>query len=319
MHKIFSTQRIRALALIALILMAGSVLVSGCVTTTEVRNIVNDSNNLLMVDQLMTPEPSPDGTAEDWQVTAQKIDTFIAAHPDQEATNGALRVRQAFLYLNNEKYNMAKAAFQDAEKFSSKLNSRDAALMDFRDDIIWWFEHSNTQSFNWDDAKAHLDALKRVLPDDKKKILGVHEYLLEIRTYLALKMTPQVDNEEKNTVFRSGIEEYARIFDSDDITALKSIFSTYQDSQKVSAAKLNFCSGEKCDPNKDSWASIKRRARAVTVLETVAEVVKRSWPNTSGTGYDSANFNPDFSSASAEAQELWSIIFNRAKQKAGIE
>ena len=55
MHKIFSTQRIRALALIALILMAGSVLVSGCVTTTEVRNIVNDSNNLLMVDQLMTP------------------------------------------------------------------------------------------------------------------------------------------------------------------------------------------------------------------------------------------------------------------------
>ncbi|MBI9076558.1 MAG: hypothetical protein JEZ02_14220 [Desulfatibacillum sp.] len=264
MHKTFIAQRARVLVLVALMVMAGALLVSGCVTEGKVRAIVDESNTLLISEQLLGPDFLLDGAPTEWQVTAQKIDAFIATHPDQEATNGALRIRQAMLYLKEKQFNLALAAFKTVDP--KPLSPRDQALCAVGDTLVWWYK--DREGVYWDNIEG-----KRLKTfDDQISILtkspAIRDYLAELRMYLVLDAIKNENTEaQAEKAFENGLKDYGKIFTNDDLLAVEKIIS--QDS--LDAESLTLCTNKNC---KVSWTEVKRRLEAKTVCKVAAARVR---------------------------------------------
>lgn len=198
-------------------LAAAILLVDGCSTTNKTKEAVTESNAALLAQ--LEPDGASGGGTVDWQSASSKIDTLIAANPDQRATNGALRVRQGVLLLAYRQYDLALAAFDTA---SDLKTDRDKALKALSPWLAWWYQHSADPTLNpLQRAKAGeaLSAFNaqiakvRASPD-------IRDFLAEMRAYIGLKLASEEQGGAKRATFIDTLNRYSEIFTTEDLDAL---------------------------------------------------------------------------------------------------
>ncbi len=171
-------------------------LLAGCATSAEVGKIVADANLAVMSAELNPTAGAVTGGAEapGWQAVSKKIEAFIAANPDQKATNAALRVRQAMVLLQSGQASLAEAAFDEADR-GSLFFARDRALKDLQAELLWWYRTS-TGSMN----KAAIAAGRAALTTIGNRLQelgsgpnaneneGIRDFLAAMRATIGLKI-----------------------------------------------------------------------------------------------------------------------------------
>ena len=211
-------RRIGRVLIYALLGGAFAVSIAGCVTQQQVRDIV-DASNAQIADELAAPglAAKPGETAD----AASKIDEFIAAHPDQKALNSSLRIRQGVLYLNKGQYNLAQAAFDEADA-SQLFTDRDRALKSISPHLVWWFKNSarDPSEIPADEFKRALDALKTEVTA-RSASPGIRDYLAELRAWIGLQYARgAVSAQEGKARLEDALNEYATVFTPADLAAV---------------------------------------------------------------------------------------------------
>jgi hypothetical protein len=208
---------------VATALAAAILLVDGCATQRKTEDIVTESNAALLAAGVPDVQLQPDGVRSggtvDWQSASRKIDAFIAAHPDQRVTNGALRVRQGVLLLAYRQYDLAQAAFNAAADLKT---DRDKALKALSPWLVWWYQHSADPTLNplqREKAREALSAFDaeiakvRASPD-------IRDFLAEMRAYIGLKLASEEQGDAKRATFIDTLNRYSEIFTAEDLNAL---------------------------------------------------------------------------------------------------
>jgi tetratricopeptide (TPR) repeat protein len=234
---------------------------AGCATTSEVKAIVAESNAAILVAQLpdleLEGDPSKKLTVSDPADISRKIESFIAAHPDQKVAISALRVRQAQLYISLGKFELARSAFAQATELKT---DRDKALKELAEPMIWCWQ--NNGDVEWDPpqqlkAQQHLESFDQVLLKLNESP-SIRDFLAEMRAYLGLKLASSIQSNKdprKREVFIKALNCYGAFFTSDDIRAIKSKdFSTI--GSDISVAE-------------------KRQLRAVPVIKEARDIVQK--------------------------------------------
>ena len=201
-------------------LAAAILLVDGCATQHQTKDVVTESNAaLLAASRQLQPDGANGGGTVDWQSASSKIDALIAAHPDQRATNGALRVRQGVLLLANRQYYLAQAAFNAATDLKT---DRDKALKALSPWLVWCYQHSADPTLNplqREKAREALSAFDaeigavRASPD-------IRDFLAEMRAYIGLKLASEEQGDAKRATFIDTLNRYSEIFTPEDLDAL---------------------------------------------------------------------------------------------------
>lgn len=213
------------LLMVGIIVCLVAPLVTGCATTGQVTDIVNKSNETLLLSLLpgaSLPFAKAEGvSAGRWEEESAQIDAYIAAHPGQDALAGSLRIRQAMLLLAYGQYNLANASFEMVNP-AHLYTARDKALYGLRKHLIWWFAQDKT-SFHLDDFQKGSDALREFQKtiDTLNDSPEIRDYLAEMRAYIALQMALRITNaSEQKTYFGDGINQYAKVFTEEDLRLL---------------------------------------------------------------------------------------------------
>lgn len=180
--------------------LAVALLGASCVTTEQVKGIVDDSNLAMMSAEL---DPAAGGvqaggTVADWKAVSKRMEAFIAANPDQKATVAALRVRQAMMLLQAGQANLAAAAFAEADG-AQLFFPRDRALKRLQNELVWWYRVS-AGTFSAAQLREASDALaafarvdaevlapKDAKPEDVAASGGIRDLLATIRACIGLK------------------------------------------------------------------------------------------------------------------------------------
>ena len=137
--------------------LVGATMVA-CVTAGDVRDIVDESNRATLVGTIAADAvPGQPGAANDaagpWQDAVNRIETFIAEHPDDPRTIAALRIREAVVLLNAGQTNLARAVLNEVDE--SQLGSaRDLAIYEARDALLWWYGWDGTTLADGNEAAA---------------------------------------------------------------------------------------------------------------------------------------------------------------------
>ena len=137
-------------------------------------------------------------------------------------------------------------------------NARDRALYDLRGPLVWWFRASKLDTLSlpeFQDADSALKAFQTQI-DTLAGSPGIRDYLAEMRVWIALYAARKITNQAKAEAYiENGIDNYAKIFTDQDLTALK-IGSD--------PAGWNV-----------SMVDIRRRLRAKPVIDYAKDVIKR--------------------------------------------
>jgi len=223
----------RKISIIGVILCLVALAATGCATQGQVRDIVNQSNESMLISMIDMnssvlpgaglPSGNPDSPGiKPWEEASGKIDAFIATHSDQKTLVSALRIRQGMLLLAHEKFNLARAAFEMADP-AYLHTARDIALYNLREHLIWWFEQDKTIFTPKNFEKGEMALVKFQEEIDKLgESPGIRDYLAEMRAYIALQMALRITAENEATeYFEDGINKYAMIFTNEDLKMLE--------------------------------------------------------------------------------------------------
>ena len=203
-------------------LAAEILLVDGCATQRQAQQVVAETNAALLAAGVPDVQLQPDGRgggADDWQNSSRKIDAYIAAHPDERVTIGALRVRQGVLLLANRQYDLAQAAFNAATDLKT---DRDKALKALSPWLGWWYQHSADPTLNPLQRGKAGEALT-AFDAQIAKVRGspdIRDFLAEMRTYIGLKLASEEQGETKRATFVDSLNRYSEIFTPEDLDAL---------------------------------------------------------------------------------------------------
>lgn len=177
-----------------------AVALAGCVTDDQVKRIVSDSNVASLSAQLDLGgvNAAGPGAAGNWQEASKKIEAIIAANPDQVSTNAALRVRQAVMLLQNQQYNLAAAAFDEAS-LDNLHTARDRAFKTLATELVWWYRTAgNSESIDFTVAAAaqtKIDNVAKGLMADAAQAKlneGIRDLLVAMRAFIGVKMATDV-------------------------------------------------------------------------------------------------------------------------------
>ena len=205
-------------------LMAGLVLVAGCASTRQVREIVATSNAAALQATLGVSDFGGAGSGTN---AVQAIDQFIAAHPDQPKTIAALRLRQAMLLLTQRRFNLAQAAFNEV-KAEHLVTARDLALVRLREDLLWYYRHSTDNPVDSVRGDRTLAALqKEIFELDASVRQGaveneeIRDRLAELRVQLGLSLARAFPPLPMRQRVEQAINDYSRIFTPGDLQAMR--------------------------------------------------------------------------------------------------
>lgn len=265
----------RKIAVIGVILCLLALAASGCATQGQVREIVNQSNESMLISMIDMnssvlpgaglPSGNPDSPGiKPWEEASGKIDALIDTHSDQKTLVSPLRIRQGMLLLAYGEFNLAKSAFEMADP-AYLHTARDTALYNLREHLIWWFEQDKTKFTTKNFEKGEMALVKFQEEIDKLcESPGIRDYLAEMRAYIALQMALRITAENTATeYFEDGINNYAMIFTNADLNMLK-------------AYKGVLDSG-----GHEVTMQSRRQVRGLTVIKKAKDVIK-SQPITPG-------------------------------------
>lgn len=189
-------------ARLALALSVTALLLTGCVTSTEVRDIVRQSNTdsvTALGEQLVAEAGSPaalapatgDGSGEAPDAIA-RLSAFVEQHPDNKVTQNALLLRLAFLHLNRGALELARATFERIDPAQLR-SARDQGLLAVQAHLLWWRGVAQLRqpgvfaSVHGAEAEsARRDLLARATAQGAPEAL--RDYLLELRAHIGLKL-----------------------------------------------------------------------------------------------------------------------------------
>lgn len=195
----FSLSLPRACALLSVAV----VLLTGCVTSSEVKSIVRDANYQMLVATAPGVDPaglSADGKSDPSAAdTSARVDAFLEANKNDPVMANALRFRQTLLYLSQRAFSLADAAYQQVDATSLR-SPRDKALYAAYKDVRWWNEYALTAPFTFhatqkDAALSHMSSLARQA-GDLASLPDLRDYFLEMRAWIGLKLglgSPSLD------------------------------------------------------------------------------------------------------------------------------
>lgn len=254
----------RCLAWLGIGLM--SLAMAGCATEAQVKKIVADSNATLLASRLPDLQlgaPGEDSTERD---PAAQIEEFIAEHPDQRALNGALRVRQAIVFLSREQYNQAEAAFKEAAKLGISTD-RDKALVAVYPELIWWYENSSVPLVDPVKAGAVRKALIQKARDVQRSP-DTRDLLAEGSAWVGFKEVVAITTSvtDQKLALEQTLNGYAFILDPADLEWL-------------------------CKPpaTKETLSSaVRRRVRAQAVLRKGADLAAQIQDGNAGPTFDNS-------------------------------
>lgn len=136
---------------------------TGCADTAAVRNIVDETNRLVVElavspdGDVVTANNVGDGTTPTWIEQVDAIERYIAEHPDQTRTNNALRIRQATVLMRVDQPNLARIAFEQVDQ-AQLFSERDRALFELQNEFIWWYSTAGA-TFSSADRDLGNDAM----------------------------------------------------------------------------------------------------------------------------------------------------------------
>jgi hypothetical protein len=249
---------------VALLGAAMLLVVAGCATQEQVRQIVDESNSRLAASMLPDPGLAANGSrAKETGDTARRIDDLIAAHPDQKALAASLRVRQGVIYLNEGDFNLAEAAFEAADA-GQLFTDRDRALKALAPHLVWWYRAKPVDKNLLPDAEfgraeAAMAALKAQAAE-RKDSPDVRDWIAETRVWIGLVyVAAVVPVAAQKTALEGAIDDYAAIF---------------------SAADLQWLCAPSKVTGKAPLPEVRRRVRALTVVaQAKQQAVPLTGPN----------------------------------------
>lgn len=207
-----------------LLLKAGAIaaafLIGGCVTTSEVKSIVANSNAAMISPPL---DLAGSNETETWQSAVEQIDKLIAENSSEPILVNHLHLRAAMLLTVNQQDSLANLRWREVE--GSQLQSeRDKTLFECKDALVWTYARFKDPT-PFDSAEHTMaDARVTILSES---LLGVQTYdtkifLGTIRAQLQLKRA----NDSKNntpeqtvaikTLLATGLNDYYSLFSKDD-------------------------------------------------------------------------------------------------------
>lgn len=255
MHKTSHPPRPGQLREALLIVLLVSLTLLGCATQKQVKEIVASSNAAILAGNLGLPQAGAQGTQTAWQEASDRIETFIAAHPDQPSITAPLRIRQAMLLLSHRQFNLAEAAFNAAAP-GDLHSARDQALKRNQSTLLWWFANSTKETWTEADQRAAANALTNLATEQSQlaNSVEIRDYLAEMRAWIGLAAARQTTSPAlAKTRLEDALNVYAQIFTQDDLSALKTMNEQLPDPRALSP-------------------DVRRRLRARAVLEEAKKI-----------------------------------------------
>lgn len=206
------------------LVLAFALTLAGCATQKEVARIVADSNAAMLAGQFGLPDAHPGGQKESWETASDRIEAFIAAHPDQPATTSPLRIRQATLLLSHGQFALAEAAFNDV-KLGDLHSDRDKAIKRSQKTMLWWFANSTNDIWTSTDQTQAQNALDQLKGEQAllKGSVDIRDYLAELRAWIGLSAAKQTTSEDTaRTRIETTLNVYAGIFTPEDLVIIAS-------------------------------------------------------------------------------------------------
>ncbi len=208
----------------------------GCLTATEVRTIVEESNtrlleqaltqsqNLTLVSDsekiaIASPEP------KEFDKLVNRIHEFIENHPDDSEIINPLRVRLGVLYMFHKKPKLAEAAFETVEVAHLK-NKRDEFLTKHSDHFIWWYAEKKGRLSTEAGKKRGLIFLKKVSAEELTTT-ELRAFFEQVRANVAAEVIQQMnladDPKEFRPIINGVIASYTGHWDLDHRKDIKHI------------------------------------------------------------------------------------------------
>jgi len=202
--------------------LALALLFAGCATPKQVSEIVVQSNAAMLAGQFGLPEPGAATGKPAWEEATDRIEAFIAAHPDQPAAIAPLRIREAMLLLNYRQSSLAEAAF-NAVAIADLHTDRDLALKRSQETLLWWFANSTNNAWSATDQNKSQAAFKQ-LKDEQTQLNGspeIRDYLAEMRAWIGLSAAKQTaSTSHARELVEDALNVYAEIFTPADLDML---------------------------------------------------------------------------------------------------
>jgi len=205
------------LLLVAGILMAGA----GCAMYEKAIQVHGSTASEIISEVLAKDLPGVDpagshSSIPGWKEAVERIEKFIARHPNEPEVTNPLRIREAILLLSVGKRHQGAAAFNDVDP-AHISNEADRALFDIRETLIWWYGIGGENSgFSREDteknAKKALENLATVA-DRFNKSARIRRLLEQMRVRIANRLAgAMTDLRETRAILKDGLDRYAAQF-----------------------------------------------------------------------------------------------------------
>lgn len=191
--------------------------ISGCATTSDVKEIIA-TTNAAMVSPVLE---QPGSRASDvWQVPVAQIDQIILNYPEEGTLVNHLRLRQAMLLTVFQQGNLAEERWEQID--GSELETeRDRSLYENRDALVWWYRRAPSLAPLDDEEKEratrYVTQLTASLSDIENE--DIRAYLGTIRAQMDLKLANDAD------VSTDALEQQVSEEMVDDLEAYVQLFS----------------------------------------------------------------------------------------------
>ncbi len=198
----------------------------GCLATRgEVRRIVTSSN--LALAEAGGALPASEASTGSWEAEVARIDRLIAANEGSDVLVHTLRLRQALVLTVHGRGALAEATFDLVDR-GFLQTTRDRALYDGRDALVWWFGVAKPLGAGeLTAARRHLGALATVV-DGLPRSSGTGDYLAEIRAWIAVQTArslPEARATEAAELLSGGLGLYAARFDPADLAWMRAYWA----------------------------------------------------------------------------------------------
>jgi hypothetical protein len=205
------------LLLAAGVLMAGA----GCAMYEKAVQVHGSTAGEIISEALAKDLPGVDpagsrSSISGWKDSVERIEEFIARHPNEPEVTNPLRIREAILLLSVDERYQGAAAFNDVDP-AHISNEADRALFDIRETLIWWYGIGGENSaFSREDteknAKKALENLATVA-DRFSKSARIRRLLEQMRVRIANRLArATTDISETRAILEDGLDRYAAQF-----------------------------------------------------------------------------------------------------------